>query len=343
MTNHTDLEIPEDPWMSHAFITKLMTQVSMPYRRPKTREVIRHNGNLTVRFTATGEGLPYGKYPRLFEMWACTMVKTGDASFDPATNTLNLGTTFREFLRLINIEVGGRQLKSIKTQLENLFKCVYVIDNGTETTTNYHGFMVAADAKIDWLRNEPQEHSLFENTVKLSQEYVDYLRDSPVPIDLEIVSRLNSPMSLDIYWWLTRRYSYLHNRQSITWEQIYSQFGSDSSLKKFKQNFKRAVDEVRFVYPQVRITCGTRYVTIYPALTSVSTKYAQRIEDKSEVKTKQIQVSEADISEVLEGLGTPLVDYIKVRKLIISELKTGKTVPAVVEIVRSYSGEKGEF
>lgn len=273
MTHSTDIEISDDPWMSHAFISKLMTQVSLPYRKPKdgAKEIVRRNGNLTVKFTATGDCLPYGKYPRLFELWACTMVKSGNTCFNPETNVLNLGSTFRGFLKLLNIQVGGRQLRTIKPQLENLFKCVYSIDNSTANETRMRNFVVAPEAHIDWLSNDPQEDGLFENWVRFSPEYVDYLRDSPVPVDLSVVARLNSPLSLDIYWWLARRYSYLHERESITWEQLYSQFGSKSVMRSFKQTFMKAVREVQLAYPEARITCGPRYVTLYPSETSIPT------------------------------------------------------------------------
>ena len=335
MTDSTDIELPEDPWMSHAFISKLMTQVSLPYRKPKNgiKEIVRRNGNLRVKFTATGDCLPYGKYPRLFEMYACTMVKSGDPSFDPETRTLNLGTTFREFLQLIKVPVGGRQMRSIKKQLENLFGCVYTLDNGTSSTTDRHGFVVANDAHIDWLRNEPQEHGLFENTVRFSQEYIDYLRDSPVPVDLSIVARLNSPMSLDVYWWLTRRYSYLHERQSITWQQLYNQFGSSDAMKSFKQSFQRAVDEVHYVYPQASITCGRNYVTLFPSPTAVPTTMQTRAaellskqshERSEQASTKQAkrEVSEGDIGRVLENIEYG-DDFLAARRHVVHGLTAG--------------------
>lgn len=335
MTDSTDIEIPDDPWMSHAFISKLMTQVSLPYRRPKNgiKEVVRRNGNLTVKFTGTGDSLPYGKYPRLFEMYACTMVKTGDPSFDPETRTLNLGTTFREFLQLIKVPVGGRQMQSIKKQLENLFSCVYTLDNGNSTTTDRHGFVVASAAHIDWLRNDPQEHGLFENTVRFSQEYVDYLRDAPVPVDLSIVARLNSPMSLDVYWWLTRRYSYLHERQSMTWQQLYNQFGSSDALKSFKQSFQKAVHEVSYAYPQANITCGRNYVTIYPSETSVATtaqtratellaKQTRERSEQASAKKSKHDLSEGDISNVLDLINYG-DDFLSARRHVVHGLTAG--------------------
>lgn len=51
-------------------------------------------------------------------------------------------------------------------------------------------FTVAEKYQIDWLRNEPQSHGLFENWVQLSQRYVDMLRDHPVPVDLKVIARV---------------------------------------------------------------------------------------------------------------------------------------------------------
>ena len=145
-TPSKDLTLPEDePWMSHAFISKIAAQVNLPYRKPKdgTKEIVRRNGTLEVRYVCGADSLPYGKYPRLFELWACTMIKTGNPCFDPATNTIDLGSTFREFLDLIGVHIGGRQLKSVKPQMERLFKCVYIISNNTEATSQGVNFTVA--------------------------------------------------------------------------------------------------------------------------------------------------------------------------------------------------------
>ena len=280
-----DLAVPEDePWMTRAFISKMATQVSLPYRQPKSNKIVRTNGHLTVTFSSS-DVLPYGKYPRLWEMWACTMIKTGNPCFDAETNTINLGSTFREFLRMIGINVGGRQLHTIKPQLEHLFSCTYSISNNDQGHSNGIAFTVGKEWHIDWLANEPQERGLFANWVRLSDEYADKLRDSPVPINLEVVSKLTSPIALDVYWWLSRRYAYLHKRQVVSWDQLYAQFGSAATMKKFRQNFRRAVADVQSVYPEAKITCGRRAVTIYPSATSVPTTAQTRRAERLAAKT----------------------------------------------------------
>lgn len=60
-----------------------------------------------------------------------------------------------------------------------------------------------------------------DNWVRLSSEYVDMLRDNPVPVDLKVVSALKKPMAIDIYWWLTKRVYNLHEPATISWQQLY--------------------------------------------------------------------------------------------------------------------------
>lgn len=286
-TQSKELTLPDgEPW-SHGFISKIAAQVSLPYKKPKdgTKEIVRRNGNLTVRYVSGADSLPYGRYPRLFELWACTMIKTGNECFDPETNTLHLGSTFREFLRMIGVNVGGKSLRTIKPQLERLFSCTYHITNNNGTETHIRNFVVARSAHIDWLRNEPQEHGLFENTVRLSQEYVDMLSDHPVPVDLKVISGLRKPMAIDVYWWLTKRVYNLHEPVTVTWPQLYQQFGSDTAtIRKFKQSFKEALAEVLKVY-DCKITCGPERVTVYPSRTSVPTVTETRAVEKRHAKT----------------------------------------------------------
>lgn len=106
------------------------------YTRPKdgATQLVRRNGNLSVASTVTSSDgvLSLDKCPRLFELWACSMIKTGNSCFDPESNTLRLGATFREFLKILRIHVGGRQLHAIKPQLENLFSCTCTITNNDD-------------------------------------------------------------------------------------------------------------------------------------------------------------------------------------------------------------------
>ena len=144
MSDSKQLVVPDDePWMSHAFVSKIAAQVSLPYRRPKAREIVKRNGDLEVRFICGADCLPYGKYPRLFELWACTMIKSRNECWNPETMTLSIGKSFRDFLELLNVNVGGKSLRTIKPQLESLFKCAYIISYNTKTNSKGANFTVA--------------------------------------------------------------------------------------------------------------------------------------------------------------------------------------------------------
>lgn len=290
-TRDRELDIPDEPWMSHGFISKIASQVSLPYRRPKTKEITRRNGTLTVTFSAGGvDCLPYGKYPRLFEAWACTMVKTNNPCFDPNTNTLELGRSFRDFLELLEVKVGGTSFRNIKPQFERLFRCTYSIVNLTESKSSGVNFVVAEEFNIDWLNPQlpPQRGKTAYNWVRLSRGYVEMLRDRPVPIDLSIMAKLGKPMAIDIYAWITRRFYSLSEVTHIKWEQLYQQFGSGTKeLRKFKQTFKEALEEVIAVYP-CRVVCGRTYVSVWPNITSIPTSEETQQINRERAKTLQV-------------------------------------------------------
>ena len=290
MGHSKELDVPGEPFGTTAFISYIISQVSLPYRRQTAKEIVRRHGNLVVKYVVTGKALPYGKYPRLMEMYACTMIKRSDPSFHPDTRVLDLGSSFREFLKLLNVPVGGRQLRTIKPQLENYFATAIAISNNTSRETEMAGFTIATKVHIEWLDDKaPIGRGVAHNWVRFSQEYIDYLKDKPVPVDLSTVAKLSSPMALDVYWWLTKRYYKMHDRVDITWQQLYDQFGSDSEMKEFRRRFKRSVAAVLEVYPQARITCGANYVTLWPSETSVPTVSQVRRVEKSAEKRREAE------------------------------------------------------
>lgn len=265
-------------WLSHAFVSRLASQVSFPYRRPEGREIVRANGGLTVTFAATGPNrtLPYGRYPRLIEMWMATMVKTGGDCWDPETRTISMGSSFRRFMRLIGAEVGGKSLRNIRVQIENMCSCSYAIENRDDTGTTGVNFVVAERYHIGWLDGGSQADAS-DNWITLSKGYTEKLVESPVPVSLEKVALLTKPMSLDIYAWLSRRFSYLHSSTLVTWDQLRGQFGGGSAtMRRFRQTFRAALADVLEVYPEARVTVGPSGVTLHPSATSVPTVHEVR-------------------------------------------------------------------
>lgn len=265
-----------DPLRDRGFVSRVSSMVSLPYRRTSERQIVRRNGELRVTFTATGDEMPYGKYPRLFDAYVATMVTSKDSSWNPETRTLRLGGTWRAFMRRLGLRVGGSQMRVIKQQMENWLKTVYVIDKPDATISGGLQYGVGQEWYIDWLEREPQEDTLdvFDNWIKFSDYFIDkVIYDHPVPVSLDVLASVGkSPMALDIYLWANRKASYTRQPVHVSWAQLYKQFGSDSRLAKFKENFRRAVERVCEAWPELKIIVSPdNGVTLFPSETTVST------------------------------------------------------------------------
>lgn len=320
------------------FVSRVASQVSLPYRRTNDRQIVRRNGDLTVTFTALGSEMPYGKWPRLFDAYLATMVTSQDSSYDPSRRRLYLGGTWRSFMKRLGANVGGSQLKVIRQQMENWFKTSYMVERATDEKSQGIAFQVGQAWRVDWIREEPQEDVLpgFENWIEFGERFIEkVVCDNPVPVSLEALSKLGkSPMALDVYLWVNRRMSYLYAPQLVPWQLLYQQFGSDSRMAKFKENFKKSVDRVIDAYPSVNITISDeRGVTLFPSRTAVPTtaqtraaellskQSRERSEKSSAEKTKR-ELSEGDISNVLEHIDYG-DDFLAARRHVVHGLSAG--------------------
>ncbi len=320
------------------FVSRVASQVSLPYRRTNERQIIRHNGDLTVTFTAQGEEMPYGKWPRLFDAYLATMVTSKDPSYDPSRRRLYLGGTWRSFMRRLGANVGGSQLKVIKQQMENWFKTSYMVERVNDAESQGVAFQVGEGWRIDWLKDEPQDDVLpgFDNWVEFGERFIEkVVCDNPVPVSLEALSRLGkSPMALDVYLWVNRRMSYLREPSLVPWQLLYQQFGSSNVMRSFKQSFKKAVDRVREAYPSVNITVSDeRGVTLFPSRTLLPTtaqtraaellsKQSRERSEQASTKQSKRELSEGDISNVLEHIDYG-DDFLAARRHVVHGLSAG--------------------
>ena len=105
----------------------------------------------------------------------------------------------------------------------------------------------------------------------LSERFFQELTEKPVPVDLRALRALKqSPIALDIYCWLTWRNSFLRGKATVPWEGLLGQFGTESSPKKFRENFKKALQQVLVVYPQARVDVTPSGLILLPSPTSIS-------------------------------------------------------------------------
>lgn len=227
------------------FMARLMTLCSLPRTNPgKRKEYVRRNGPYTLVMSAGGlNKLPYGNLPRLLLAWVCTeAVRTQN-------RVLVLGKSLSEFMRTLGIKstsggVRGEQTR-LRNQMRRLFGCTvqlaYNSEQGDATVTS----LIARRTAFWWNARKPNQSSLWESEIELSQDFFDEITRHPIPLDMNTLKALKrSTLGLDLYLWVTYRTFTLRAPLRITWRQLYRQFGADpakASDHRTVQNFRAKV------------------------------------------------------------------------------------------------------
>lgn len=259
------------------FMARTMVQASLPYREVPGNEYIRKNGNYTLTLLSPSSvGLPYGAMPRLLIAWM------GTEAVRTQSRELELGRSMRDFLNSLGLKSNGGARGSItrlKEQSRRLFRCTISCDYLDEMKEEETGFRVVDHSKTNFwwhtVRN-PDQGELFDTRIVLSDGWFQELVNHAVPIDLRALKALKkSPMAIDIYCWLTYRYSYLNANCSIPWPALQMQFGSSYPQTKqgsrdFKKNFILQLKAVKTVYPRARLDVTTDSLILRPSFTHIS-------------------------------------------------------------------------
>jgi len=232
------------------YMSRIMAQVTLPHSKPTVNEYTRRNGKLTLSMWAPQHvGLPYGGIPRLLIAWLTTeAVRTRE-------RTLVLGPTLSGFMAQLGlVPTGGRwgTIPRLQEQLLRLFTSQIVCVFDSDEVLRGASLGVASEYELWWNPKKPQHGSLWNSTVTLGERFFDDIIERPVPVDVATLRQLKrSPMALDIYTWLTYRYSYLDREVLIPWEGLQAQFGADyKEVFSFRYKIKAALTKVHRAYPQ---------------------------------------------------------------------------------------------
>ena len=253
------------------FMARALIQATLPHSDPKTNEFTRVNGQFTLTMLAPRSiGLPYGSVPRLVLAWITTeAVRTQQP-------TLYLGPSLTQFMRHLEMTATGGRCGSItrlRDQMQRLF--------ATSITGIYNGpshwqldaFRVADAAKLWWHPNDldPTDPSHWISTLTLGEVFYRDIIEHAVPVGLRVLKVLRpSPLALDIYCWLTYRFSYLRYPTLITWEVLQAQFGADyRHTYHFRERFLDALRKVCLVYPDARVTQLPEGILLSPSRTHI--------------------------------------------------------------------------
>lgn len=265
------------------FSTRIFVQCNLPHRNPgiELTEWTRRNGNLCVTITPlkyinkdgvkVNTGYPYGNIPRLLLFYVCTQ------AIQTKKKEISLGHSLSSFMRRIKLEVTGGKSGTInrfKDQFDRLFKANidFVYDSDEMLITRKAN--IASATQLWWSIKYPDQGSLFESYIVLTEEFYNELMTYPVPVDIGIVSAIKqSPLALDLYTWLTHRLSYLDKPVRISWETLSAQVGAEYvKLAEFARNAREAIVKIHACWPELKIDEIKGGIILKPSKSNIPTK-----------------------------------------------------------------------
>ena len=221
------------PYKETLYLPSYFINMTLPHRKSSKIVFVRENGDQKLKLQADDEiGLPYGVYARLVLLYVTTeRVRTKEREF-------KLGASWSKFLTKMQIIKDGKKCHAVKDQLKRLCGTTFKIhdENRVQKTESFSHLLVAEK----WMRSEDGVH------VTLSPSFFMMTRDSIVPLESQIVHKLRrSPLSLDLYAWLSYRLFRLKKETSIGWHDLERQFGSDYSRRRaFRSKFLMSLEKV---------------------------------------------------------------------------------------------------
>ena len=242
------------------YLGRVHTQATIPHSKlDPVSEYERVNGKFHLYVKAPKRiGLPYGTLPRLLLIWMSTeVVLTGEPR-------LELGKNMSRFFEKLNLPISGGKrgyIRPMREQMLRLFASSFQW-HYEEVERDRGRLLAVEDWDVWWLKPEqlPQD-DLFPSYIVLTNTFYEELFNHAIPIDLRAISYLRkSPLALDLYTWLTHRFSYLRRQTEIPWEMLAGQVGSNyADLALFKFKVKKALVDVQRVYPKANFDTGGRY------------------------------------------------------------------------------------
>ena len=189
---------------------------------------------------------------------------------------LPLGESLSGFMSELGlVPTGGRwgSITRLKEQMRRLFassiSCTY--DDGESwVLENIH---VVDGARLWWSPKTPEQITIWQSTITLSERFFDEVITHPIPIDMRAIKTLKrSPMALAIYCWLTYRMCYLRRETNIPWAALQTQFGAEySRVRDFKKYFLLQLKKVGQVYRSARMESTERGLLLKPSRPHVQT------------------------------------------------------------------------
>ena len=256
------------------FMARTMALCSLPRTNPgNQKEYKRVNGPFTLYMqSGPGNKLPFGNYPRLLMAWVSTeAVRT-------QSRELVLGKSLSKFMRTLGVySSDGKAYTRLRNQMDRLFNAsvslIYKDERGKATVNA----VIADSTAFWWNPKRPDQPSLWESKIELSEKFFKEIISHPVPLNMNTLTALKrSSLGLDLYLWLVYRTFALHAAQPITWRQVYRQFGLDPdqasdnvTVQNFRRKVLRELKKIKLAWSGLNYSTARGVLILHPSTPAI--------------------------------------------------------------------------
>lgn len=261
-----------------AYISRLLSMISFPYKDTKKQEYERRDGdiNVTMSLPSKWGTIPYGIYPRLLRIFIENEVRRTKSPI------IYIGKTINKFFDLIGVSIGGKSVKVFKKQFIAYCNTAISFDtNNEKISLAIKNFIPVSGVVTFWDEKNPDLNSMFDGYIEITSEYYKFIMRYAMPIDLRIVKALKGyEMALDIFLWLNGRYFNLSGEAIlIKKEDLKNQFGANfSRIRDFWKHFCDNAELCRSAFQGANFELKPDGILLYPSEPSIPKKDSSKTE-----------------------------------------------------------------
>lgn len=247
-------------------ISYMVKLFGFPYK--KTNEIISEYFEGDLKYTLmSSKGLPYGTAPRIILSWLISEAKLKNSP------KITLGYNLRGFLKEIGVDTNGRNYRKTRQQLQALLDTSYEITKENEDERHALKFFISEKDSL-WWSQEAKQDNLFNSEINLSEPFFKFCKKAYPISRVAMRSLKDSPLALDLYFWIAHRISYLKRPTVINWNYLKKQFGYNykdnaNGRKIFKRYFKDALSKIKILYPALNAEIVKDGLEIRPSRTFI--------------------------------------------------------------------------
>ena len=162
--------------------------------------------------------------------------------------------------------------------MKRLFGCtvsmIYEDEHGKARVSS----LVGDHAEFWWNPKRPDEPSLWDSKILLSEAFFNEIIRHPVPLDMNTLKALKRcALGLDLYLWLTYRTFAMRTPQRLTWRQLYRQFGTDpakasdkQTVQAFRRKVLRELKKIKLAWPGLNYATAPGVLILYPSTPTIA-------------------------------------------------------------------------